>query len=283
MAQSKYAPQRKSISVTPPKYIRTMDTSINSFNNHVSFPTPELTYHGGRILSAPVFSNVYIGDYWRTTRGAQDRQYLDKFSKDILGSPYTRVWKEYGVKRAKVGTSTSLTLSPTKKAFTELDIQRSIFNGLQSGSIKRTSEQDVFTLFLPPGMVLLSPDGYSSREGLGGYHSSFDSKQFGRIYYAVVVYGSTGNGIPFSANPRDNITVTASHEWTEAATDPDVNNGELGWYDANYGEVSDIIMDMGGPLSQAYGSVNGYKVQKNWSNRDQRFEVRPLALHPKAL
>jgi len=56
-------------------------------------------------------------------------------------------------------------------------------------------------------------------------------------------------------------------------TDPDVNNGKLGWYDFKYGEIGDIPLNIGIRPSDAYGRVNGHAVQKEWSNRDGRAEV----------
>ena len=57
-------------------------------------------------------------------------------------------------------------------------------------------------------------------------------------------------------------TVIDSHELSEAATDPDVNNHLLGWYDDARGEIGDICA--GAPKS----AVKGFAVQSEWSNAD---------------
>ena len=68
-----------------------------------------------------------------------------------------------------------------------------------------------------------------------------------------------------------------SHEWSEVVTDPDVNNGVLGWYDERLGEVGDIPINLGMPISKVFGRVHGFAVQKEWSNKDGRSEVRPFS------
>ncbi len=82
----------------------------------------------------------------------------------------------------------------------------------------------------------------SSTAGLGGFHGNVIARDGHPVYYAVVVYsqrsGARVNGIDFTGTPIDNVTITESHEITEAVTDPDVglaietgNPHYLGWYD----------------------------------------------------
>ena len=89
------------------------------------------------------------------------------------------------------------------------------------------------------------------------------------------VYAKDNNGIPFSKNPHDNVTIAASHEWSEAVTDPDVNRGMLGWYDKNYGEIGDIPILLERDFSKMWERLNGLAVQKEWSNTDGVPEVVP--------
>lgn len=110
-------------------------------------------------------------------------------------------------------------------------------------------------------------DGVDSRHGLGGFHGSYTDANTGKqVYYAVLAYADERNGLQFTENSVDNITIAASHEWTEAVTDPDVNAGKLGWYDRNYGEIGDIPVNLGYPIEQLWGRVDGCAVQKEWSN-----------------
>jgi hypothetical protein len=111
--------------------------------------------------------------------------------------------------------------------------------------------------------------------GMGGYHYSFTTKNGQKVYYAAVVYAEGTNGIDFTGDPLKNMSIAATHEWFEAVTDPDVNNGRLGWYDQQYGEVGDIPITTSPALKDSFGTIGGFTVQKEWSNRDGRSEITP--------
>ena len=233
---------------------------------------PHLKYYGGRVLKNPVFVPVYLGSFWSSPNGSRQRQYLDGFCREIPRSSYTTVWKQYGVGQASCTSGEVVTKRARMTTITDQDLQSNLWKNIQDRRLPQPTNQSVYTLYLPPGVTLVASDGTTSRDGMGGYHSSFDLPNGQRVYYAAIVYSDASNGIAFTSNSLNNITIVASHEWSEAATDPDVNNGKLGWYDRNYGEISDIPINMGLPLEEVYTSVNGYSVQLNWSNRDRRNE-----------
>ena len=111
---------------------------------------------------------------------------------------------------------------------------------VRSGGFDASDPERIFMLVLPPGATL-EDGGASSTAGLGGFHGNVTAKDGHPVYYAVVVYSQRSggvNGIDFTGTPIDNITITESHEITEAVTDPDVglaiqtgNPRYLGWYD----------------------------------------------------
>ncbi len=237
---------------------------------------PHLEYYGGRILQHPVFVPLYIGSYWKTPAGSKEVHYLDKFAGSLAKSSYMKTLAEYGVGSGKFGGSTTINSVRNPSYLDDRGIQKLVSQALASKAKISRDPQAVYTVFLPPGTVLLAPGEVSSREGVGGYHSSFKLPNGSRVYYAAIVYGQQGNGIPFSKKAIDNVTIAASHEWAEAATDPDVNQEQLSWYDENYGEVADIPIAYGLPLSRVWGRMGRYAVQKEWSNKDAAFEIRPL-------
>lgn len=227
---------------------------------------PDLVNHGGKVLDKMNVAPIYYGSYWGTAAGKADAQYLDGFAKDILHSKYMSVLGQYGAGGGDLlGSDTVAKKAP--KTFTEKTIQSIVKAQLKSGAVKQEDGETVYTVYLPPGAVLKAPDGSTSKQGLGGYHGSFDYNGK-KVYYAAICYSQGSNGIDFDGKARDNVSITASHELSEAATDPDVNNGTLGWYDDQYGEIGDIPINMGTPLAQVYGRVDGYAVQKEWSNKD---------------
>jgi hypothetical protein len=144
---------------------------------------------------------------------------------------------------------------------------------------------------LPPGAVLETSDGTTSKMGLGGFHGSVQVN--GKtVYYSAIAYSKGNNGIDFThGNALDNVSITESHEISEAATDPnvqkaiDTNNMKyLGWMDMNNGEIGDVEVNdaaPGTPLSTMYGRMDGYAVQKIWSQVDKTNEIK--AKHPGAV
>ena len=235
--------------------------------------TPQLDYHGGKLLDNPSFVSIYYGNYWQTIRGKSQKTFLDKFADQIVKGPHTSIWEQYGINKGQFKGSVNATPLKELKQIDNFKVQQIIKQEIEKKKFTTADKQTVYTLFLPPNTVLIADDGSTSKDGLGGYHGSFFDSKRNKIYYSVIAYSDKSNGINFTKNSVDNITITASHEWTEAVTDPDVGNGKLGWYDYNYGEVADIVMSADVPLSQTYGKVDGYYVQKEWSNADKRFEV----------
>ncbi len=235
-----------------------------------SASTPDLVNHGGKILKNPAFASVYYGGYWNTSVGKRTRNYIDSFGRDIVKSEYTNLWKEYGSTEGRFAGSTTMAAVKSPNRFGPGAVDdagiREIVK-MAREKMQNAPADTVFTIFLPPHTILEAPDGSTSLDGLGGYHASYNDAHRKKVYYAAIVYSEKGNGIPFSKSARDNITITASHEWTEAATDPDVNNGRLAWYDDSLGEVSDIPLELGLPLDQLWGRVDGFAVQKQWSNQ----------------
>ena len=237
--------------------------------------TPHLKNFGGKILSNPSFFSVFLGKFWKSPTGRALQDKVTTFADVLFYSKHMDVWKQYGVKDAHFLGSSSIANTTQPKTISDAQIQTRLWTDLQAGKLPKADGNTVYTVYLPPGTILNAPGGGTSEEGIGGYHSSFDLRDGGRVYYAVIVYSEGQNGANISGKPLDNVTITSSHEWAEAATDPDVNNGRLGWYDRTYGEVGDIPIRIANSRDDIFDMVNGYAVQKDWSNRDKRAEIVP--------
>ncbi len=237
-------------------------------------PAPHLVNNGGKILDHPTFISIYYGQYWNGAKGKAEASYLDSFGDFLVHSPHMATWAEYGVKSANYGGS-SLVRGSGARTIGEEEIRQIVAAEIQNKAVISPDGQTVYTVYLPPGTELRASDGTSSYDGMGGYHGSYVDKFGTPVYYAAIVYSHGENGVQFSAQARDNITIASSHEWTEAATDPDVNRDEPGWYDNRYGEIGDIPISMGLPSNQIWGRMGGYAVQKEWSNKDHVAELVP--------
>lgn len=228
----------------------------------------DLDFYGGRVLKEPSFHSVFLGSFWKGPIGQKQVEHLNSFSEALPKSKYANIWKEYGAGSGDFISSTVSSIAGNKRTFTESSIIEAIEKVRRTeGKVASEGSEPVYTVFLPPGAKLMAPDGSSSFDGLGGYHGSYDDKKGKRIYYAGIAYSLGANGIDFNRTPQDNISIVASHEWSEIVTDPDVNNGKLGWYNEKFGEVGDIPINIGMALKDVWGRLGKYAVQKEWSNK----------------
>ena len=231
-----------------------------------------LTNRGGKVLTAPEFQPIYVGSYWRTPAGTADRAYNDAFARELVTSNHQAILAQYGVGKGSTADSV-MVKGASPKTFTHDDVVKLVKQQIALGTVK-DGPQTVHMVVLPPGTVLVDGNA-DSTQGLGGFHGSYVDAAGKSVYFGVVVSSDQTNGIQFDSNPRDNLSIIESHEFDEAATDPDVENGKLAWYNNKYGEIGDLAVNSGlVPLEQAYGKDSGgYAVQAEWSNKDGKFLI----------
>ena len=262
------APIEKEVEARPTNWSRATGKPVGRSS------TNTLTFRGGAVLSKPVINNIYFGDYWLTANGKGESKQNDAFSTDLFKSKHMSVLAQYGVGQGSFAGSTTLPGRPTNIA--AADVERIVKAQIAAGTESK-DPQTIHTVILPPGCVLTSPSGADSKQGLGGFHGSYADASGKPVYYAVIAYSDTqGNGINFDGKSIDAVNITESHEWMEAATDPDVNSPiagrKLAWYNDAGGEIGDLAIRKL-PLAQTFETVDGFKVQKEWSNLDGKFET----------
>jgi hypothetical protein len=273
--------------------------------------TGHLTFHGGKVLRSPDVVPVYVGAYWQTLQGKRERARNDAAMAALVKDPgQTGLWGEYGGGPGTTSRS-QLLAGVGRRDFSKEDVEALVQAQVRSGALDASDPERIFTLVLPPGATLHDGEA-TSRAGLGGFHGNVTASDGQPVYYAVVVYsqrtGAAMNGIDFTGTPVDNITITESHEITEAVTDPDVGlaieSGDpryLGWYDdttplrrrdgtavldregrplRGKGEIGDIPVlnaELEGDtrLTSVWGRHDGFAFQTEWSNRDGRAELEP--------
>jgi len=273
--------------------------------------TGHLTFHGGKVLRSPDVTPVYVGPYWQTLEGTRNRARNDAAMAALVKDPgQTGLWKEYG---SGPGTTSPSRVLPgvTRRDFSKEDVEALVQAQIRGGALDTSDPERILTLVLPPGAKLHDGEA-SSDSGLGGFHGNVTGNDGRPVYYAVVVYSqrtaSGVNGIDFTGKPIDNVTITESHEITEAVTDPDVGlaieRGDprfLGWYDdttpirrrdgtavldamgrpmRGKGEIGDIPVlnaELEGDtaLKTVWGHRDGFAFQTEWSNRDGKAELEP--------
>lgn len=232
----------------------------------------DLIYHGGKIVPQMEFQNVFLGSAadWSAsdvtsidtaiTRAMQDKRLNNMVVQYFPGMP-----------ALTCDPRTLLVLSdPKPKTMGEADVQAKVIALYDAGKIKKTSlDTTIFNLVLPPGTVL-TLDGSSSLNGLGGYHGSVHfsrKKKPITLYYSANVFSqmltpTRENGIVVFQQPWKNVVATLYHEINEFRTDADVNDAIqnnnddfLGWTSRKGQEIGDQPIFVANPLSQVFKEV----------------------------
>lgn len=224
--------------------------------------TPQMTWHGGPVLEHARFHNLYWGSYW--TLHQDDREWMDAWTAAVAPSQeLASQVAEYSVNGQHIGAASVvdshlLTDDNPPATITTQDLSDFIERELQAGNVPRpTSEADVYTVFLHPGVTI------SDETKAVGYHRR---SPYG--FHEIMVHF---DGYVISVASRNVASVTYSHEMAETITDPDLN----GWYDdATQEEIGDVCQ---GKL----GSVGTSSIQQEWSNAEGKcMAARDVPLPP---
>jgi hypothetical protein len=252
---------------------------------------PAITFHGGPVLSHVDVNNVFYGQSWKTTDpwgiGAA---YLDKFQADITKSPYMSMLGEYGVGQGQFDKVDGVIGSSSPAAGSKVgdsQIQAMLTTEIFSGRLPWETGQQLYFVYLSPNVQ----SKWDVANNTLGHHGSYLLPYFNTpVYYAVIVNPIGNSGFNGSLTTYQNLTLTSSHELAEAATDPDLRQGDTGnaaggtrgWIDSdpynvtwsgnfpiftpnpNYGsEIGDLVNTQVRSFT-----TNGttYTVQAEWSN-----------------
>jgi hypothetical protein len=145
---------------------------------------------------------------------------------------------------------------------TDSQVQQAIVGAMQDTILPFPNADLIYFVFLSPGTEVVFDGATSGNEpntphfiGYHGFHPEPANAQ--NIYYAVIPYPGGVNQAVLV--PLDQITLAASRELVDTATNP-VGNG---WFDTSLGSSAGQIGDISG---NTYGPLLGYEVQKVWSN-----------------
>jgi hypothetical protein len=208
--------------------------------------------------TSPLVWNVYWGGLWNQTTGspsgASQRSTIDKeWNWVASASAFWSRLTEYGIDPNHSGFKGSYvretSLGASAQVLTEPQIQNLLsaeFDAFGTNSLNvpyaTLNPPQIYVVYLPPNVQ----SQYDVTNGFSGHHLSFQWK--GRnVWYGVIEYQAS----------TDTANVIASHEISEAATDPDGGSG----YRADSGE-SEI-----GDLCSARTQIGGYPVQTMWSQQ----------------
>ena len=224
-----------------------------------------LTYHGGKLMTAPRFVNVFWGSYW-TGAGAGAVPYLNAFVKDLAASPtYTSALEEYSVVKYPIAAGSSLggyvVPGSPGDPVSDFSIRAFLDGAIKSGQVPARADDNVYVVLLQNGFTF---DGLGTA---GGYHTVNQvSTTGGLVHYIVIPY----------AGADENTTFTLSHEMAETITDPDALDLSRGWYDDSAGIQGPFTGEIGDLCESQSGVVDGYVVSTLWSNTQNACVIQGL-------
>jgi hypothetical protein len=237
---------------------------------------PTVRFFGGNLLPHVEAQALYLGNEWAPgTSYSGLTTTVDAFLKDITGSAYmtslTSAGYGVGTGTASPGfVDTTTTVTPNT-VITDSFIQNAVANDISQGGLNPADANSLYIVYVEPNVAVDLGSGQgTTQQGILGYHGAFAGPNGATIRYAVIAYpggtiGNTGDG----RSTIDQLTSVSSHELAEAVTDPDVNFGQLGWYDQRRGEIGDIEQNN----ASAYVPLDGYLVQEVATKRDQLLTI----------
>lgn len=214
----------------------------------------QLTYHGGRLLPAPRYINVFWGPYWD---GRADVPALNQFLTTMAASPeYNSALQEYAVPGYAIrpGSSDGGFVIDSDPGSSVDDPQVRVFldNQINSGALPSRADDRVYIVLLPPGVSFQFAPGLGTP---GGYHTVNQLSSTGGLVHYIVIPGATSGS-----------TDVISHEMAETVTDPDSLDLSRGWYDDSKGVEGPFIGEIGDLCESQGAYVDGYWVATLWSN-----------------
>jgi hypothetical protein len=242
-------------------------------SNYPAFPvdTALIVNNGGMVFASMVIVSV-------TWNGDPGQATYDQFGDDIGASNYWHnLGMQYGVGPTSSGTANHVHLDPNSvpPPTTDGAARTVITNGITNGTMPTPTNQTLYSIYIPPGTSFQG--GCTSFDG---YHSELSAAGH-RFAYSIT---APCNGV-------GNETITASHEFLEAATDPYVRSGTawVGFDDAHMAwEVFQQEQDEIGDACE-FSATNYfddhetgfmYTVQRQWSNSSAMAGHNPCVPNP---
>jgi hypothetical protein len=215
--------------------------------------------NGGPVLTAPVVVTIT----WSTDTGADT---YNAFGDSIGASAY---WKdinsEYGVGPAVSGAANHISITtapPTTYSDAQLD---ALVESSAGTTWPAYTTNTIYAVYLPLGTDLTLGGQDACSQGIGGYHTESQNKNY---VYAIMPHC---NGFQTS-----DIELDASHELNEASTDPHPSTATayMG-FDTNHlaFEFFNSFQDELGDACEAFVTASDavdftpYTVQRQWSNK----------------
>lgn len=227
---------------------------------------PQIPIHGGTVLHDPVIVSI-------TFPGDKLAAKLAQFGEEV-GSLrwWSTVNSPYGVGPGRSGGHV-VAPEAAADALTDAEVEQWIAEKIDDGTLPEPTDQTLYTLYYPSTTTVTLEDGGGSAASCQqflGYHSAFEVKHGGSpmlVAYAVIA----------RCGDLDQVTETASHEFTEAATDPHpISIRELG-YMLLQSNAWTLLGGENADMCAGVSSVreNGWNLTRSWVNQNAAIGQQP--------
>jgi hypothetical protein len=184
------------------------------------------------------------------------------------------VGADYGVSNGGTHVADAVISGSAPASVTDSDIRDLLVGWVDAGGIPAPDSKTIYLVYFPDTTTITAIGGTSCQYGgFGGYHDMFipDSGTDALIYGVIA---SCPNNSGFGPSEANGVSLAASHEFMEAATDPDPvaqAGSDRTWaftdytdpWAWNFGEVGDPCT--GAPTSETT-DAGTFLAQRIWSN-----------------
>jgi hypothetical protein len=236
---------------------------------------PTLTYNNWPLIQNVQVETVYYGPGWASDANLQqEANGLDQFFGNITNSSYMDMLGEYSAGGYTIGRGQFIGRDTYTGGVPSLvddatHIQALLNYEIYNGNVPApTSNPNLVYFVFPPPSVQVTSGGSSSTKDFGGFHNAFVDYAGDQVYYAVIPH-PVGNYDYPGLTEFQQLTAVSSHELAEAVTDPIWPNGQVtatGWWNPDKGATGEIGDEAFNTTPDHYCVLNGYVVQKEWSN-----------------
>ena len=228
-----------------------------------------LTYHGGRVETAPAVYLVFWGRQWSNDPSGE-APLLQKFFNGVGGSAWANIDTQYTSNVGNAGNQSG----ELKGVWFDnaANAPRSPSQSQLAGEATRAASHFSSSGNINAQYIIATSHGNNAR-GFGSQYCAWHSAT-GNLSYTNLPY-ITDAGASCGANfnglgPNAGITIVAGHEYAETVTDPFPSSG---WVDSSGAEIGDKCAWTAG-TSDITLSTGTFPVQPLWSNA-----VSGCALH----
>lgn len=230
----------------------------------------DMVYNGGKLLGAPNLVPVYLGKQRDVTRFDNFYAAYAKSSIPVvLNSLYATGSYTFHQGTANKGKFIG---SKTVPATVNMQwIQKNLNEAFNKKTLPKPNGNNVYIVHFPAGTKVDYNGGSFWVDPSTGEHGGYWCGVHGSyllngvyVYYSLIVdYHITWPYCGGTENGYTAFSAVSSHELMEIQTDPDVNNGLLGWYNNIAGENCD---GCGTSVTGILGDGSSYNLNGVWSN-----------------